>query len=355
MNNNITVHNISYQNFTDKTFDLVISININNSSCNQLIQGIVSLSSSKNVLSIKESILFIGDLPNTQNNVFYCVLKKVPILYNHLNINNLDIFTYTLNVKLLSTNSESKESPITISYDKSLKLNLKHKHFRNFNSQQCTPLVYNDSFNCYDSSEYEQYLQSRKEKIVDKAEIRQNIIDIINKKSLINDVNETPTNSSLKTNSMFNIKTNKQVITVSLNRPSYPLDSNLDNIYISVQFDDPNKVSAISAQIFKLYNLPNFKGKVKVSPKVDKLTLFNDKMLHMCIPLFKDEVTEPSVPEVLNYYLSIKFIEPELDFDDLGNQYFVDFDHKNALSKCLKPDAEGTLGLCHVPISFTYF
>lgn len=72
-------------------------------------------------------------------------------------------------------------------------------------------------------------------------------------------------------------------------------------------------------------------------------------------PLFKDEITEPSVSDVLSYYLLIKFVEPKLDVDGLGNQYFDDIDHKNFLSKCLKPDAEGSLGLCHIPLSITYF
>ncbi|KAL6934338.1 hypothetical protein ACO0OL_002880 [Hanseniaspora opuntiae] len=355
MDDTITVDNIAYQHFKDKAFDLVIKINVNNSKCNEFIQGIVSLNSSNKILSIKESILFIGDIPNTPNNAFYCVLKNVPILYNYLNINNLDILNYTLNVKLLSANTNTIESPIKISYDKSISLNLKHKYFNDFSSQDVTPILYNDSFSCYDSSEYEQYLQSNNEKTLDKSQIKQNIIDIINKKSFVNNVHENLNNSSLTKNNMFNIKTNKQVITISLNKPSYPLESNLDNIYISVQFEKFNKVSAISAQIFKYYNLPNFKGKVKVSPKVDKLTLFNDKMLNMCIPLFKDEVTEPSVSDILSYYLLIKFVEPELDLDGLGNQYFDDIDHKNVLSKCLKPDAEGSLGLCHIPLSITYF
>lgn len=355
MDDTITIDSISYQHFKHKTFDLVIKVNVNNSNNNEFIQGIVSLDSSNNILSIKESILFIGDIPNTQSNVFYCVLKKLPILYNYLNINSLDILNYTLNVKLLSANTNPIESPIKVLYDKSLILNLKHKYFNDFNSQDFTPIVYNDSFNCYDSSEYAQYLQSNNESHVDKSQIKRNINDIINKKNSFDDVNENPINSSLSKNNMFNIKTNKQIITISLNKSSYSLESNFENIYISVQFEEILKVSAISAQIFKYYNLPNFKGKVKVSPKMDKLTLFNEKMLNLCIPLFKDEVTEPSVPDVLSYYLLIKFIEPELDFDNLENQYFEDIDHKSVTSKCLKSDTEGRLGLCQIPLSITYF
>lgn len=182
MDDTITVDNIAYEHFKDKAFDLVIKINVNNSKCNEFIQGIVSLNSSNKILSIKESILFIGDIPNTPNNAFYCVLKNVPILYNYLNINNLDILNYTLNVKLLSANTNTIESPIKISYDKSISLNLKHKYFNDFSSQDVTPILYNDSFSCYDSIEYVQYLQSNNEKTPDKSQIKQNIIDIINKK-----------------------------------------------------------------------------------------------------------------------------------------------------------------------------
>ncbi|SGZ41488.1 uncharacterized protein HGUI_03689 [Hanseniaspora guilliermondii] len=353
MNDIITVKNISYEHFNDDHFDLIISININNSINNNFIQGIISLNSK--VLSIKESILFIGDIPNTSNNVFFCVLKHVPILYNYLNINNSNILNYTLNVKLLSTNSNSIDSPINISYDKSLRINLKHKKFKDFNIQKFNPIEYNDSFICYNSIEYISYIQCNNQKHLDKSHIKQKITDIINNKPPIITENENFNYLNEKNNTTFNIKTNKQIITISLNKSSYPLESNLDNIFISIHFEKFNRVSAISAQVFKYYNLQNFQGKVKVSPKVDKFTLFNDQMLNLSIPLFKDEVTEPSVPDILKYYLLIKFVEPELNSNPPEDQYFDNIDHKNILSKGLKPDADGTLGLCQIPLSITYF
>lgn len=351
----VSVQDIEYFNFNNNTFDLLLKLNINNISNNDYIQGILSLSSSGDLITVKESILFIGDIPSTSENTFYCVLNKVPLLYNYLNINASDILNYTLNVKLLSPNLESPSSPIKISLNQSIKLNLKHKNFYDFKNEKLDIISYDDSFKCFDQQEYLKYIDEQQSKSLSKDDIKSKLLSLIKDDEPCNINNEQIIHPNDNKINMFNIKTNKQNISIALNKSTYALNPTLKNIYLSLRFEKKHQVSAVSAQVFKYYNLSNFQAKIKVSPKIDKFTLFSDDSIKITIPLYEDEITEPAVPNALNYYLLIKFIEPELEQNDSGNQYFDIYEQKNMLSQTLKSEIEGNLGLCQIPLSVKYF
>ena len=357
MSDIMSIQDIQYLNFNtnENTFDLLLKLNINNISNNNYIQGILSLNSSGDLISVKESILFVGDIPCKSENIFYCILNKVPLLYNSLNINASDILNYTLNVKLLSPNLEFPSSPIKISLNQSIKLNLKHKKFYDFKNEKLDIISYDDSFKCFDKKEFEKYNKEQQSKSISKDDIKSKLLSIIKDNELCNTNDQQIINTKENKINLFNIKTNKQNISISLNKSTYALNPTLKNIYLSLKFEKKHQVSAISAQVFKYYNLSNFQGKIKVSPKIDKFTLFNDDSVKISIPLYEDEITEPGVPNVLNYYLLIKFIEPELEQNDSGNQYFDIHEQKNMLSQTLKSDIEGNLGLCQIPLSVKYF
>ena len=356
MSDIVTIENIQYTNFRDQnTFDLILKLNINNSANQDYIQGIVSLNSTSDFLTVKESILFIGDIPSTSENSFYCVLNNVPLLYNYLNINDTDILNYTLNIKLISPNMNSPDSPIKVSLDESIKLNLKHKNFLSFQNEEVDVLSYQDSFKCFNSEEYAEYINKQKGTSTTENEVKDKILSILNNGlSCNNNDNQILTTANNET-SMFNIKTNKQNILITLNKSKYALEPVLKNIFLSLQFENPHQVSAVSAQIFKYYNLPNFQAKIKVSPKIDKFTLFSDDSLKISIPLYEDEIIEPSVPNLLSYYLLVKFVEPEIEHNDSGNQYFDVREQKNLISQTLKSDMEGNLGLCQIPLKVAYY